>query len=75
MADHRIRLTDQDVALIVAALKARRAMTESVRQHHVDRLIARLSEGTRGNPRWIIDEEGQLWENEWMQGFGESNDS
>lgn len=71
MADHRIRLQDADIALIVAALKSRRAMTGGVRQHHVDRLIARLEEGTRGNPRWLIDEEGQLWENEWMEGFGE----
>jgi len=62
MADHRIRLTDDDIALIVSALRARRAMARGLREHRVDRLVARLTEGVRGNPKWIIDEDGQTHE-------------
>jgi len=62
MADHRIRLTDEDIALILAALRARRAMSRAAREHRIDRLIARLSEGVRGNPKWLLDEEGQTHE-------------
>lgn len=64
MADHRIRLTDDDILLILAALRARRAMMRGLREHRIDRLIARLSEGVRGNPKWIIDEFGQTHEDE-----------
>ena len=62
MTDHRVRLTDEDIALIVAALKSRRAMARGLREHRVDRLIARLSEMTRGNPKWLLDEPGQTHE-------------
>jgi hypothetical protein len=62
MSDHRIRLTDEDIALILAALRARRAMSRGLREHRIDRLIARLGEGVRGNPKWIIDEDGQTHE-------------
>jgi hypothetical protein len=61
MTSHRILLADEDIALIVAALKARRAMSRGLREHRIDRLIARLSEG---NPKWIIDEYGQTHEDE-----------
>jgi hypothetical protein len=64
MSDHRIRLTDEDIVLIIASLRARRAMMRGAREHRVDRLIARLSEGVRGNPKWIIDDEGQTHEDE-----------
>jgi hypothetical protein len=62
MTDHRVRLADEDIALIVAALKSRRAMARGLREHRVDRLVARLSEMTRGNPKWLLDESGQTHE-------------
>ena len=55
MSDHRIRMTDKDIALVLAALRARRAMSTGLREHRIDRLIERLGEGVRGNPRWIHD--------------------
>ena len=68
MAEHRIRLTDEDLGLIVAALRARRAMTATLRQHRVDRLIDRLSELDPGNPKWRLDEFGQTHEEEISAG-------
>lgn len=62
MSDHRIRLTDEDIALIVAALRARAAMTSTLRRHRIERLATRLAEGQRGNPKWLIDELGQTHE-------------
>ena len=59
---HRIRLTDEDLALIVAALRARAAMTRGMRRHRVERLAERLAEGGIGNPKWRIDELGQTHE-------------
>lgn len=53
MASHRPRLTDEDLALIVSALRARAAMTAGMRRHRIERLVTRLLEGTRGNPKWI----------------------
>jgi len=67
MGDHRIRLTDDDIGLIVVALRARRAMSRGAREHRIDRLIARLSEGVRGNPKWLIDEYGQTHEDELFE--------
>ena len=64
VADHRIRLADDDILLIVSALRARAAMTKGLRRHRVERLVSRLAEGIRGNPKWIIDEEGQTHEDE-----------
>jgi hypothetical protein len=64
MADHRIRLSDDDVTLIVAALRARAAMAGPLRRHRIERLADRLGEGKRGNPKWIIDEYGQTHEDE-----------
>jgi hypothetical protein len=62
MKDHRVRLTDNDIALIVAALRSRAAMTRGLRRHRVERLAERLSEMATGNPRWRIDESTQLHE-------------
>jgi len=64
MNDRRIRLTDDDIALIVSALRARAAMTRGLRAHRVARLADRLAEGGRGNPRWRLDDFGQTRENE-----------
>lgn len=62
--DHRVRLKDDDILLIVSALKARAAMTSGQRRHRVERLVARLMEGVPGNPKWVIDEYGQTQEDE-----------
>lgn len=64
MAEHRVRLTDEDTALIVAALRARRAMSRGKREHRIDRLITRLEQSIRGNPKWVFDEYGQTHEDE-----------
>jgi hypothetical protein len=64
VSDHRIRLSDDDIALIVSALRARAAMTRGMRRHRVERLADRLAEGQRGNPKWRIDEFGQTHEEE-----------
>jgi len=64
MADHRIRVSDDDVALIVAALRAREAMTAKLRRHRVRRLIDRLAQMSPGNPKWALDEVGQTHEEE-----------
>jgi len=73
MADHRIRLTDKDVRLIVAALRARQAMTRSLRKHRVQRLIERLESTERGNPKWRIDEYGQTHEEDLDEDSGFSD--
>lgn len=62
MRDHRIRLSDDDIDLIVAALRARAAMTGRLRRHRVERLADRLAECRPGNPKWLLDEEGQTHE-------------
>jgi len=64
MADHRIRLTDDDILLITSALRARAAMAKegTARRHRIERLATRLSEGVRGNPQWIFDAESQAHE-------------
>ena len=67
MGDHRIRLSDDDIALIVSALRARRAMSQGMREHRIDRLIARLGEGKPGNPKWVIDEDGQTHEEDMAE--------
>ena len=64
MKQHRVRLTEKDLALILAALNARRAMTRGLRRHRTERLYERLSEMTRGNPKWIHDEFRQTHEDE-----------
>jgi len=64
VSDHRIRLSNDDIALIVAALRARAAMTRGMRRHRVERLAVRLAQATPGNPKWILDEYGQTREDE-----------
>ena len=62
VAIHRLRLSDEDVLLITAALRSRAAMTRGLRRHRVERLAARLEEATPGNPKWILDEFSQTHE-------------
>lgn len=64
MADHRIRLSDDDLALIVAALRARAAMAGGMRRHRIERLATRLAECERGNPKWSLGEPEQTHEDE-----------
>ncbi len=64
MSEHRIRLDDLDVELIVAALRAREAMTTKLRRHRVRRLIERLDQIDRGNPKWRLSEFSQTREEE-----------
>lgn len=61
---HRIRLTDSDLALIIASLKARKTMTSRLRRHQVERLIARLTECAPGNPMFLHGEFEQTHEDE-----------
>jgi hypothetical protein len=62
--DHRIRLSDDDITLVVAALRARAAMTRGMRRHRIERLATRLAEGTRGNPKLSLGEYEQTHEDE-----------
>jgi hypothetical protein len=64
MADHRVRLADGDVELIIAALRARAAMAGPMRAHRITRLAGRLGEGGRGNPKWRLGELEQTHEDE-----------
>jgi hypothetical protein len=64
MADHRVRLSDDDIDLIVKALVARRAMTNALRRHRVNRLATRLAEMRRGNPKLSLGELAQTHEGE-----------
>jgi hypothetical protein len=64
MTDHRVRLTDDDIALIVAALRSRAAMTRGARRHRVERLAARLAESSRGNPKLTLGDYEQTHEDE-----------
>lgn len=62
VSDHRIRLSDDDIILICAALRARAAMAGPMRRHRIERLAARLDQGLPGNPKWRLDEFGQTHE-------------
>lgn len=62
MADRRVRLSDEDTGLIVAALRARAAMTRGMRRHRLERLAERLAEGRPGNPKWVHSVESQTHE-------------
>jgi len=64
MTDHRVRLTDDDLALICSALRARAAMTSGARRHRIARLAGRLADLERGNPKWRIDEYEQTHEDQ-----------
>jgi hypothetical protein len=62
MADHRPRLSTGDMALIIASLRARAAMTKGLRRHRLERLATRLAEMVPGNPKWTLGEEEQTHE-------------
>lgn len=71
MSDHRIRLTDEDLALIVSALRARAAMAGAIRRHRIDRLAVRIEQGLRGNPKWRFDAYSQTHEEDLEDAEGE----
>lgn len=54
MKAHRIRLTDEELAMIVAALSARMAMSKGIRLIKMTRLRERLAESSPGNPGWRL---------------------
>lgn len=54
MSTHRIRLTDEEMLEIGAALQARLAMRRGTRRVLTARLIQRLAECTPGNPAWLL---------------------
>lgn len=54
VSDHRVRLTDTDLSLIVSALRARAAMCTGMRRHAVERLAERLGDLAPGNPTWRL---------------------
>jgi hypothetical protein len=62
VSDKRIRLTPEDIDLIVATLRARVAMAGPMRRHRIERLADRLAEGGRGNPKWRLGELPQTHE-------------
>jgi hypothetical protein len=64
MGDHRPRLSDDDMALVLAALRARVAMTTGLRRHRAERLLSRLAEMARGNPKFLLGEFEQTHEDE-----------
>lgn len=64
MTDHRIRFSDEDLQLVIAALRSRAAMTRGLRRHRVERLAERLADGQRGNPKWVLSEDSQTHEDE-----------
>lgn len=49
-----MRLDDRELALVVAALRARMAGVGAATSAEIDKLATRLSEGKRGNPVWIF---------------------
>ena len=49
-----MRLDDDELALVVSALRARIAGVGAERGIQLDKLATRLSEGKRGNPAWIF---------------------
>ncbi len=51
---HRIRLSDDELARIVSALKARMAMRHGQSAVDDQRLIERLEECNPGNPAWRL---------------------
>lgn len=61
-ADRRLRLSEADVELIVAALRSRAAMTKGKRRHRTLRLAERLADGRKGNPKWRLGEDTQAHE-------------
>lgn len=60
MPDHRIRLDDEALELIVSALYARAAAVGKKRRLKITRLAERLAECAPGNPRLRFDWSDQL---------------
>lgn len=60
MADHRIRLSDSDIAIIVAALQHSYRVHSARRAARMLALAERLAEGGRGNPRWRFESTAEL---------------
>jgi hypothetical protein len=58
MSDHRVRLDDEELALVVGALRARIPGVGRARSEQLARLADRLDEGKRGNPRWLFGWDG-----------------
>src|SRR6266699_2804707 len=51
MKDHRIRLTNDDLSIITAALRARHSMARGTRRQRILELLDRLQDVGSGNPR------------------------
>jgi hypothetical protein len=64
MSEHRLRLDDDDVELLMRGLAARLAMLHGMRRHRAERLLQRLSDLGRGNPQWRLDVYAQVHEND-----------
>jgi len=54
MYKHRIRLTDEEMVVIAASLRARLAMRRGATRIVTERLLARLDECSPGNPAWRL---------------------
>ena len=54
MGDHRVRLDDYELGLVVGALRARASGVSRKRRAQLLGLAERLAEGHRGNPDWIL---------------------
>lgn len=55
MPDHRVRLSDEALDIIVSALYARAAAVSEKRRQKIVRLAERLAECSPGNPRLRFD--------------------
>lgn len=71
---YRIRLTTDDLDLIVAALSARYAGLSAVRRYHARELMRRLAEPEPGNPRWRFGVDGEAYLVVQGSGVGELGD-
>jgi len=54
MKDHRVRLNDRELELVITALRARIAGVGADMGRECQRLAERLNEGAQGNPDWIL---------------------
>lgn len=57
MKDHRIRLDDRELELVISALRARVAGVGADTGRECQRLADRLIERAQGNPDWILGRE------------------
>lgn len=53
--DHRIRLSDDELDIVLRSLRARAAGLRGDGQLKLLRLAARLDNGRPGNPDWVLD--------------------